>query len=107
VFLGSRKGIGLEVVGIVSALLVLLIWFGVSSASNSYPREYGTSWSNFLNWVGSSQAKIFGVFLVGGMLLVLLLSVTSIGMKRLGARRKPLADDGIEPLAGEIEDEQK
>ena len=81
--MGSRRGIGLEVVGILSALVVLLIWSAVQSASNSYPRECCTSWSNFLNWVGSSQAKIFGVFLVGGMVLVLLLSIMSILRKWL------------------------
>ena len=106
VVLGFRRGIGLEVVGIASALLVLLIWFGISAAS--YPREVGTSWSNFLNWARSPQGQIFGTVLITAMVLVLLLSATSMLNKGLrGARREALIDDEIGPLPENPEDEQK
>ena len=102
----SRKGIGLEVVGIVSALIVLLIWVAVSSAS--YPRKVGTSWSNFLNFTSSPQGQMFGAVLVAAMVLVLLLSATSILNKWLrGARREALIDDEIAPLPEKLENEQK
>ena len=102
----SRKGIGPEVVGIVSTLIVLLIWVAASSAS--YPRQVGTSWSNFLNFTSSPQGQMFGAVLVTAMVLVLLLSATSILNKWLrGARREALIDDEIGPLPEKLENEQK
>ncbi len=105
--MGSRKGISLEVVGIVSALIVLLIWV-VAVSSASYPRKVGTSWSNFLNFTSSPQGQMFGAVLVTAMVLVSLLSATSILNKWLrGARREALIDDEIAPLPEKLENEQK
>ena len=105
----ARRGIGLELVGIVVALVVLLVWFAISSPVNySGPREVGTSWSNFLNWVGSSQGQIFGIILGLATLFVLLLCVMSIVSKRLdGGRPGALSHDEIEALPERPGDEQK
>jgi hypothetical protein len=89
--LGSRKGIGFELLGIVSALLVLIAWFVISSAANN--REWGTSWSNFLNSVGTSIGGTFGILLVVTMVVILLFSGASIVRKRFGeAPQEPSKD---------------
>jgi amino acid transporter len=93
VFVGSRRGIRFEVVGVVSALIVLFIWASLQmavacrrngSCVESGSRLHGGAWHNFLNWVESGQGQTFGVFLIGAMILILLFSVVNILGKRPG-----------------------
>lgn len=90
-FLGSRKGIGFEIVGIVVALLILLFWASVQSTVSTYT-YYAGGWRNFLNWAGSGQGQQFGSLLIVAMLLVLLVSVVSIASKMSAAREEYLAE---------------
>jgi len=56
---GHRTGIGLEVGGIVSALLVLFIWFGVlPNLRFSGETNVGSFASNFRNFLQSNGGQI-------------------------------------------------
>ena len=94
--MGARKGVGLERLGIVSSLLVLLIWLGIQAASRSVPTR------NTWLWASSGQGQTFGLFLVLGTVLILLFSVRGILNKRLRVGwREPSADESDgESLSG-------
>ncbi len=62
----SRKGIGLELVGIVSALIVLLIWLAISSSA------YYGGLKNFQRWLGTSDGRFLSASISLAVVLVLL-----------------------------------
>lgn len=92
--MGSRKGIGLELVGIVSAPLVLLIWYWIMSGGLCGGRCHaGTTASNFYNFLGTSgELGIFGLLLII-FVPIFFLSVGRILGKTRGPSRREASED--------------
>ncbi len=68
----SRKGIGLELVGIVSVLIVFLIWLAISSSANSGRLQ------NFGNWLDTSDGQFFSALISLAIVLVVLYLVIRV-----------------------------
>ena len=108
--MGSRRGIGLEGLGIVIAVTGLIVWGALfSAASYRGPGPYGSTWSNFVNWLQSSEGQLCLTILPLAAVLILLASVASIQNKRLDARRAAATpkDIHVPPRPEEREDERK
>src|SRR2546422_4939782 len=108
--LGARKGIGLQILGVMIAVTGLIVWGALfSAASYRGPGPYGTSWSNFVNWLQSSEGQLCLTILPLAAVLILLASVASIQNKRLDARRAAATpkDIHVPPRPEEREDERK
>lgn len=108
--MGSRRGIGLEGLGIVIAVTGLIVWGALfSAASYRGPGPYGSTWSNFVNWLQSSEGQLCLTILPLAAVLILLASVAGIQNKRLDARRLAATpkDIHIPPPPEEGEDGRK
>ena len=81
--MGSRKGIWLGTIGVVSSLTVLVIWAGIwlwATSNAPVPRTVGTPAENFRNFVVSNPTLDILVIVV--MVGILVFSFAGIVLKR-------------------------